>query len=96
MPNFERISHFQVLRAATSSGAQTLGLFASLGSITRGKLADFLVYPPGVELLEGEISQKTQKLLYVARGGRIWETASMVELWPVRGRKRTMPTINPE
>lgn len=42
----------QVLRAATRSGALSLGLFESIGSISLGKLADFLVYPPTSNILE--------------------------------------------
>ncbi|KAF8164016.1 hypothetical protein BJ912DRAFT_1005132 [Pholiota molesta] len=90
------LSNYEVLRAATSSGARTLGIFSSLGSLTRGKLADFLIYPPGVDLLEGEISRKTLQLAFVARGGRIWDAETMVEIWPVNGTKQTMPVINAE
>lgn len=86
----------QVIRAATSSAAKTLGVFDSLGSLSRGKLADFLIYPPGVDLLEGEISSKTRQLIYVARNGRIWEADTMVEFWPSKGRKQTMPIMNAE
>jgi cytosine/adenosine deaminase-related metal-dependent hydrolase len=86
----------QVIRAATSSGAQTLGMFSSLGSLSKGKLADFLVYPPGVNLLDGEISTKTRQILFVARGGRIWDAETMVEFWPVKGKKQTIPVINAE
>ncbi|KAF8968323.1 hypothetical protein BDZ97DRAFT_1655335 [Flammula alnicola] len=90
------LSNYEVIRAATSSGAHTLGMFPSLGSLSPGKLADFLVYPPGVDLLEGEISNKTRRLLFVARGGRIWDANTMVEFWPVNGVKQTMPLINAE
>uniref|UniRef100_A0A8H7Y2X4 Amidohydrolase-related domain-containing protein n=1 Tax=Psilocybe cubensis TaxID=181762 RepID=A0A8H7Y2X4_PSICU len=88
------LSNYEVIRAATSSGARTLGMFPSLGSLSRGKLADFLVYPPGIDLLVGEVSEKTRQLRFVARGGRIWEADSMVEFWPVKGRKQTMPVLN--
>ncbi|KAF9555565.1 hypothetical protein CPC08DRAFT_820988 [Agrocybe pediades] len=88
------LSNYEVIRAATSSGAKTLGMFSSLGSLARGKLADFLVFPPGVDLLEGEISHKTRQLFMVARGGRIWDAETMVEMWPTKGKKQTMPIIN--
>ncbi|KAF8881952.1 hypothetical protein CPB84DRAFT_1851423 [Gymnopilus junonius] len=89
------LSNYEVIRAATSSGAQTLGMFPSLGSLSPGKLADFLVYPPGVNLLEGSVSKKTLQLLLVSRGGRIWDAETMVEVWPVNtGKKQTIPVLN--
>jgi imidazolonepropionase-like amidohydrolase len=84
-----------VIQAATASGAKTLGIFPSLGSLSRGKLADFIVYPPGVDLLEEDI-QKTLELKLVVRGGRIWDAETMVEVWPVKGRKQRMPVFNAE
>ena len=84
-----------MIHAATASGAKTLGIFSSLGSLSRGKLADLIVYPPDVDLLEGDI-YKTLKLKYVVRGGRIWEAETMVEVWPVKGRKQEMPVFNAE
>lgn len=85
----------QVLQAATSSAAITFGLFSSVGSLSVGKLADFLVYPPDVDLLDGPI-QGTRELMYVARGGRIWEAHTMTEQWPVKGRVQTIPPYNPD
>ena len=85
----------QVIRAATSDAAKTLGLWDSIGSISPGKLADFLVYQPGVDLLEGEISGST-KIRYVVRGGRVWDADTLVEEWPVEGRKAPLPPLNPE
>ncbi|KDQ62649.1 hypothetical protein JAAARDRAFT_171198 [Jaapia argillacea MUCL 33604] len=89
------LSHYEVLRAATSDAAITLGLFESLGSIDSGKLADYVVYPPGLNLLSGNITA-TREILYVARGGRVWDASTMVEIWPVKGRKFQMPLLNPE
>jgi hypothetical protein len=66
-----------------------------LGSLSRGKLADFIVYPPGVDLLEEDI-HKTLELKLVVRGGRIWDAETMVEVWPVKGRKQRMPVFNAE
>ncbi|KAF9441331.1 hypothetical protein P691DRAFT_766420 [Macrolepiota fuliginosa MF-IS2] len=89
------LSNYEVIRAATSSGAQTLGMFSSLGSLSDGKLADYLIYPPGVNLLEDDIS-RTRELAYVARGGRVWNASTMEEAWPVKGRKQEVPPFNAE
>ncbi|KXN82625.1 hypothetical protein AN958_02476 [Leucoagaricus sp. SymC.cos] len=89
------LSNYDVIRAATSSGAKTLGMFDSLGSLSSGKLADYLIYPPGVDLVYGDISL-TRKLVHVARGGRLWDASTMEEVWPVKGRKQQMPPFNAE
>ncbi|KAF8894747.1 hypothetical protein BD779DRAFT_1669210 [Infundibulicybe gibba] len=89
------LSNYEVIRAATSSGAKTLGMFNSLGSLSDGKLADFLIYPPHIDLLRDHISE-TRNLQYVARGGRIWQAETMEEVWPSKGRKQQLPPLNPE
>lgn len=89
------LSNYEVLRAATSSAAKTLGMSTSLGSLSPGKLADFLIYMPDVDLLEGDISN-TRKLRFVARGGRVWDASTMEEFWPVKGMKQVLPPFNPE
>ncbi|KXN80760.1 hypothetical protein AN958_07836, partial [Leucoagaricus sp. SymC.cos] len=68
------LSNYDVIRAATSSGAKTLGMFDSLGSLSSGKLADYLIYPPRVDPVYGNISL-TRKLVHVARGGRLWDAS---------------------
>ncbi|KAJ3798012.1 hypothetical protein GGU11DRAFT_27909 [Lentinula aff. detonsa] len=88
------LTNYEVLRAATSNAASTLGVLQSVGTLTAGKLADFLVYMPEVDLLRDPI-EVTTKLRFVARGGRIWEANTMTEHWPVTGRKQTMPKYNP-
>lgn len=70
-------------------------MFPSLGSLSNGKLADFLVYPSGIDLLHGDMSA-TRKLSLVARGGRIWDASTMEEVWPLKGRKQIIPPINPD
>ncbi|KAG5220285.1 amidohydrolase [Salix suchowensis] len=89
------LSNYEVIRAATIHGAETLGLRKSIGSLSPGKLADFLVYEPSVDILEGEIAA-TKQVRYVSRGGRVWAASTMEEVWPVKGRKKPIPPLNPE
>ncbi|KAJ7760592.1 hypothetical protein B0H16DRAFT_577921 [Mycena metata] len=89
------LTNYETLRAATSDAAVTLGLFPSLGSLSAGKLADLIVYPPGIDLLEGDISL-TREIQLVARGGRFWDASSMEEVWPLKGKKQVLPPINAE
>jgi len=70
-------------------------MFSSVGSLSSGKLADFLIYMPDADLLEGDISD-TRKLRLVARGGRVWDASTMVEVWPVKGRKQALAPLNSE
>lgn len=83
----------KTLRAATSDAAETLGIDGAVGSLTPGKLADFVVYPPGVNLLEGDISA-TRDIRFVVRGGRVFDASTLTEVWPVPGRKEPLPPIN--
>jgi imidazolonepropionase-like amidohydrolase len=85
---------FQTLKIATSSPARTLGLFSSIGSLSKGKLADYVVYPPNVNILLGDLSPKTRNPALVARGGRIWNASTMEEVWPLKGRKQILPAFN--
>ncbi|GLB35482.1 putative amidohydrolase family protein [Lyophyllum shimeji] len=87
------LSNYEVIRAATSSAAKTLGLSSSIGTLSSNKLADFLIYPPGVDILTGEISN-TRDIRFVVRGGRIWDASTMEEVWPVKGKKQVLPQFN--
>ncbi|TFK52226.1 hypothetical protein OE88DRAFT_1678246 [Heliocybe sulcata] len=89
------LTNYEAIRAATSDAAKTLGLYSALGSLENGKLADYVVYPPDVDLLESDI-RETRNIRYVARGGRLWDASTMVEIWPVTGRKSQIPPVNPE
>jgi hypothetical protein len=66
----------------------------SIGSLAPGKLADFLIYRPGVDLLEEPI-ESTLKLSHIARGGRLWDASTMEEQWPKKGATQEMPPLNP-
>ncbi|OCH90621.1 hypothetical protein OBBRIDRAFT_887531 [Obba rivulosa] len=89
------LTNYEVLRAATLDAAITLGIDSALGSLTPGKLADFVVYPPGVDLLDGQIVG-SRNISYVAKGGRLWDAETMTEVFPSTGRRPPMPPINPE
>lgn len=87
------LTNYEVLQAATTSPASTLGLSGSIGSLRAGKLADFLVYEPGVDLLEGPMLN-TLAIKYVARGGRVWEADTLRQVWPLQLAPLSMPPMN--
>ncbi|KAG6894359.1 hypothetical protein C0992_006460, partial [Termitomyces sp. T32_za158] len=87
------LSNYEVIRAATSSAAKTLGLSGAIGTLSRNKLADLLVYPSGVDLLDGDIT-KTREIRFVVRGGRVWDASTMEEVWPLKGEKQILPHFN--
>ncbi|KAJ7581528.1 hypothetical protein C8J56DRAFT_267327 [Mycena floridula] len=88
------LRNYEVLQAATSAAAQTLGFESSIGSLSIGKLADFLVYPPEVDLLDD--LHGTRELKYVARGGRIWDASTMAQVWPKATAPQVLPPFNPD
>ncbi|KAJ3543125.1 hypothetical protein NMY22_g3250 [Coprinellus aureogranulatus] len=98
------LTRYETLRAATIDAAVTLGLQNSIGSLEPGKLADFVVYPPHVNVLreDGDESSAsgfttvgpTRDILFVGRAGRVWNAETMEEVWPVRRPRQRMPVIN--
>ncbi|KAH7101042.1 hypothetical protein BKA62DRAFT_657878 [Auriculariales sp. MPI-PUGE-AT-0066] len=86
------LTPYEVLRAATRDGAKSIGIFNSVGSLSVGKFADFLVYKPGTSVID-EISDSTE-IKYVARSGRIWEAETMDEFWPQKQKLAPMPPVN--
>jgi imidazolonepropionase-like amidohydrolase len=89
------LTNYETIRAATSDAAETLGLSDAIGSLAPGKLGDFIVYHPDVDILEGDIKEST-RIKYVVRGGRVWNAKSLEEVWPVKGHRPAMPPFNAE
>jgi Tol biopolymer transport system component len=74
-----------VLRSATIVGAHAIGHESDLGSLEPGKLAD-------LQVLDGnplEDIHNTNTIRYVMKNGRLYEAATLDELWP---RQRALPT----
>jgi cytosine/adenosine deaminase-related metal-dependent hydrolase len=102
------LSNYGTLRAATAHAAQTLGMWNSIGSVAEGKLGDLVVLERGVNLLSDEdedggivdveeglrFSEKTRRIRWVVRGGRVWDAQSMDEVWPVKRKRTVGPRLN--
>lgn len=73
-----------MLRAATLHGADAIGLSKDLGSLEVGKLADLIVLDQNPLL---DITN-TASLRYVMKNGRLYEAATLNEVWP---RQRVLP-----
>ena len=73
------------LRAATLHSADAIGLAGDVGSLEVGKLADLQVLDadPLVDL------ENTTAIRYVMKNGRLYEAATLEEVWP---RQRALPT----
>ena len=79
------MSPLEAIRVATLGGAEYLGMEADLGSITAGKLADFLVLDgdPLADL------RQTQNIRYTVANGRVFEAETMDQVWPERVARPT-------
>ncbi|KAK1854104.1 hypothetical protein CCHR01_03297 [Colletotrichum chrysophilum] len=87
---------YSVLRSATIGNAISLGLQSSVGSIEVGKLADIVIYPPGVNNVQ-KVWERSGHMKFVMRGGIVVSVEDgLVELWPRNGRKQARSPLNPE
>jgi cytosine/adenosine deaminase-related metal-dependent hydrolase len=78
------IAPYDLLRVATIYGAEAIGLAQDVGSLEVGKMADILV-------MDGDPLaniRNTNTLRYVMKGGRVYEAATLNEVWPT---VRTLP-----
>lgn len=86
------MSNYKALECATRSAAITLGLNSAVGSIEEGKLADLVVFPPDINLLE-DLS-KSEFPRWVAKGGRVWEASTLSQIWPLQQKGSVLPHLN--
>jgi hypothetical protein len=75
----------EVLRSATVVGARAIGHLEDLGSLEPGKLADLQV----LDANPLENIRNTNTVRYVMKNGRLYDAATLDEVWP---RQRKLPT----
>ena len=83
-------SNFEVLRAATRHGAEMIGVAEDIGTVEVGKLADLVV----LDSSPLEDIGNTTDLIYVVKGGVIYEAATLNEIWPNPREASEPPWLN--
>lgn len=75
----------ETIRAATMGSAEAIGRIHDIGSLEPGKFADLLIFDadPLVDIANVE------KLGQVMKNGRLYEAATLDEIWP---RRRALPS----
>ena len=79
------MDNHDALRMATLMSADAIGLAGDLGSLEAGKLADLQVL--GSNPLDN--LENTIDIQYVMKNGRLYDAATLTEVWP---RRRPLPT----
>lgn len=97
------LSNHEVLRLATLTGADAIGLSQDLGSIAPGKLADLIV----LEENPLEDLRHTSAIRYVMKNGRLYDGSTLDEVhprsrplqtmwWQTGGPSGELPGVEPE
>ena len=79
------MDNHDALRMATLMSADAIGLAGDIGSLEAGKLADLQVL--GSNPLDN--LENTIDIEYVMKNGRLYDAATLTEVWP---RRRALPT----
>jgi cytosine/adenosine deaminase-related metal-dependent hydrolase len=79
------MKNHDVLRAATWNGADAIGLSKDIGSLEVGKMADLQV----LDKNPLEDLRNSTAIKYVMKNGRLYEAATLNEVWP---RTKPLPT----
>jgi Tol biopolymer transport system component len=81
------LSEHDALRVATILGAESIGFGRDLGSLEPGKLADLVI----LDADPLEDIRNTAAVRHVMKNGRLYEGATLNEVWPTA---RTLPTFH--